>query len=714
MTFTASSVRSRHNGDGTTTAFPTTFKFILNAHVKAILRSTGDVETTLVETTDYTLAGAGSSSGGTLTMIVAPVSGEVLTIILDVPFTQVKRFPLGGPLPSTQVEEMGDLAAMASAKNDEALDRTLHVPESDSQNDSDLELPIDSDRANKAFHWDSAGKPIAVVPTDASGTIVTATGTLTARNLATRFAEWLDPLDQGARVDGSTNDGAALNLTVDAKGAIEVSYGSSAIGTTITPPANTSIVGNRATELLGLDAIGNGAPLIAPSGNDFSLIGPQITLPVGGSNQLRGIRIRDVNDILVALTRFNAKRLGAWPILLDQAQDGVILLGNILTSIANGIIWKPNLASPTSETYQGQLFIAMANLIRGFDGSSGRIGITIDGNCRGGTIMGNAVENMNGENGSAGFAYAVANDGAAADNMSGICFIGNLAKDINDEAFHQEDQCNGVTYIGNQVIGAKRGIYVINSNDPRNILISHNFLRDCTEQGIYVAGTSKSRNTTIAFNTIEVWGQSGTEKPGILIGQSASLRVKVVGNILCSGFGDGIEVAAGSFVNISNNTIADCTGFGLKIANPTASVLVESNNTLSPADDGPIDTGDDLNGLSGDQTIISPSILWTDASGTVSHVLGHFRRAAVICRAEFIYQDANDSTVERFVQIGFDGGTEILSNGLGVSSDAAFSVKNLTFTSRLIPAGSVLTLNQTTAGDGSFLGRVRVNYFEYD
>jgi len=167
MTSTTTSAKVRYNGDDSTIAFPTTFKFIKNSHVKAILRDASDVETPWIETTDFTLAGATDEDGGTLTAIVAPAIGEVLIIKLDVPFTQVKVFPLGGPFPSEQVEEMGDLAAMVSSRNNENFERTLHVPDTDSQNDTDLELPIDSVRASKFLAFDSNGNPIAAAGTSA-------------------------------------------------------------------------------------------------------------------------------------------------------------------------------------------------------------------------------------------------------------------------------------------------------------------------------------------------------------------------------------------------------------------------------------------------------------------------------------------------------------------------------------------------------------------
>ena len=114
------------------------------------------------------MEGAGDEDGGALTMIVVPASGEVLIIRLDPPFTQEKKLPLGGPFPSTQVEEMGDLAAMLSSKNNENFERTLHVPESDSQNGTDLELPIDSDRVAGFLSFDTNGKPIIAAGTSAN------------------------------------------------------------------------------------------------------------------------------------------------------------------------------------------------------------------------------------------------------------------------------------------------------------------------------------------------------------------------------------------------------------------------------------------------------------------------------------------------------------------------------------------------------------------
>ena len=165
MTFSATTGKVSYDGDGATTAFPTVFKFVLKAHVKAILRDAGDLETLWAEGTDYTLTGAGNAAGGTLTATLAPALGERLVLLLDVPFTQEKSLPLGGAFPSTQVEEALDLGAQGSAKLAEVDRRTLKVPESDNITGADLDLPIDSARAGKFLAFDQNGKP-----TPAAGT----------------------------------------------------------------------------------------------------------------------------------------------------------------------------------------------------------------------------------------------------------------------------------------------------------------------------------------------------------------------------------------------------------------------------------------------------------------------------------------------------------------------------------------------------------------
>lgn len=156
-----------YSGDGSTTAFPVTWKYFAKSHVVATHRDSDGDETTWVLDTDYTLTAAGVEAGGTLTATVAPATGETLVISLDPPNTQTSSLPLGGAFPSTTVEAAADLAAQRDAKLEALFNRAIRVPKSDTQSDTELELPIDSIRAGKFLAFDSNGAPIAAAGTSA-------------------------------------------------------------------------------------------------------------------------------------------------------------------------------------------------------------------------------------------------------------------------------------------------------------------------------------------------------------------------------------------------------------------------------------------------------------------------------------------------------------------------------------------------------------------
>src|SRR5688572_6032170 len=145
MTVSTAPTPLSYDGDGSTTAFPITWKYNAKSHVVAVLRSSADVETKWALTTNYTLTDPGDS--GTLTAVVAPESGSKLVITLEPPNTQLSNIPLGGDLPSTTIEDSLDLAAQRAAKVEALFLRALRVPRSDDRTGDMLELPIDTERA---------------------------------------------------------------------------------------------------------------------------------------------------------------------------------------------------------------------------------------------------------------------------------------------------------------------------------------------------------------------------------------------------------------------------------------------------------------------------------------------------------------------------------------------------------------------------------------
>jgi hypothetical protein len=90
MPVSSSVSRIQYVGDGSQVEFPIPFYFISDSHLRVVLYdSATDTEEDLVLTTDYTVDGVLEQNGGTLTMLVAPAATEILTILRDVPITQL-------------------------------------------------------------------------------------------------------------------------------------------------------------------------------------------------------------------------------------------------------------------------------------------------------------------------------------------------------------------------------------------------------------------------------------------------------------------------------------------------------------------------------------------------------------------------------------------------------------------------------------------------
>ena len=82
MTVTSTNQKVTFNGNGSTTVFAYNFKIFADADLLVVLRVTATgAETTQTLTTNYTVSGAGETSGGNVTMGTAPASGTTLTVL---------------------------------------------------------------------------------------------------------------------------------------------------------------------------------------------------------------------------------------------------------------------------------------------------------------------------------------------------------------------------------------------------------------------------------------------------------------------------------------------------------------------------------------------------------------------------------------------------------------------------------------------------------
>ncbi|MEM7122080.1 MAG: hypothetical protein AAF563_12425 [Pseudomonadota bacterium] len=167
MAVTSATAKVSYAGNGSTTVFTVTFRFLEKSHVQVILRDAQGGETAWTEGTQYTLSGTGGTSG-TLTVKTSPTnytpaSGETLVITRNVPRTQEVDYGENDNFPAETHERALDKLTMLVQQQDEAASRALVVPSSDTA--ADLSLPIDSLRASKFLAFDATGKPIAAAGT---------------------------------------------------------------------------------------------------------------------------------------------------------------------------------------------------------------------------------------------------------------------------------------------------------------------------------------------------------------------------------------------------------------------------------------------------------------------------------------------------------------------------------------------------------------------
>ncbi len=167
MTVSTSANRADYTGNGATTAFPVPFYFPdpTNLQVLSTVILTG-VSTVLVLNSDYTVAGAGVSSGGTVTTAVAPASTVKLSILLNLAYVQNTHYVPNDPFPAASHEAALDYLTLLAKQTAEVASRSLQVPPGESG--TTVVLPAVPLRANNLLSFDTNGNAIAVAP--ASGT----------------------------------------------------------------------------------------------------------------------------------------------------------------------------------------------------------------------------------------------------------------------------------------------------------------------------------------------------------------------------------------------------------------------------------------------------------------------------------------------------------------------------------------------------------------
>ena len=128
MALSSTTNRVSYAGNGSTTDFAFSYKFLQNEDLVVVERvvATG-VETVKELTTHYTVAGEGEDSGGTVTMLVAPATGTSLVIYRNPDATQPYNPADNESLPAETMEEAHDRMALIAQGIKDLLSRSLKL-----------------------------------------------------------------------------------------------------------------------------------------------------------------------------------------------------------------------------------------------------------------------------------------------------------------------------------------------------------------------------------------------------------------------------------------------------------------------------------------------------------------------------------------------------------------------------------------------------------
>ena len=114
-------------GAATVGPFTVNFRFLDQTHLQVVQTSATGVETTLTLLTQYTVLGAGGA-GGTVTLVTALPVGQFLTILRNVPITQLTDYVQSDSFPAQSHEDALDKVTMIAQQQAAAAVGTLRVP----------------------------------------------------------------------------------------------------------------------------------------------------------------------------------------------------------------------------------------------------------------------------------------------------------------------------------------------------------------------------------------------------------------------------------------------------------------------------------------------------------------------------------------------------------------------------------------------------------
>lgn len=568
------------------------FKF-LSANDLVVVSSTLG---TLSLTTDYTVSGAGSATGGSITLTGGASTGTI-TITRIVPLTQPTNFRAQG--------------SFVPSAHENAFDRTT--------------MQIQQ-LQNQVLNIATGGDGGSLI--DLSGLArnpVLATGSTTPRTLEHRFAEVKNILDYGAVCNGTTDDSAAIQAAVtaalavpngavyippSANGCVLPTSGGATNQINVTGPISIYGAGPSSTIYIkgstwksggntGYFQVSNGSSTISNiSFHDFRFVGdyPFTTgAPTGPSGGQGAIIFGSSSGTLVVnngvVTRMTFEKLGGPGVQWNgggndvavccQAQGHIVSDSLFINSGSRNDQVNPFSGGSVGTIISGNTFKDISH-------------IAIEWSGMGAVITGNYFDNV--------LYSPIAVESASA--QSGWNTIANNV--IKNSGF----QGGATTSSACIQLGESQGAY--------HYRVINNVMSNCAGSGIVLAGSTGATDIDIEGNYIDCAGWKGsgrTDPVGAFAGIGATGRTRV---------------------RVVNNHVRACTGG----SDASAIGIAAGAGTDNWVD------GNSTSGTFTDRSFYLPSSIGSSGAGTRSYVGRNFDMTAGKVRD--IYDNTNNPMVPAF------------------------------------------------------------------
>lgn len=349
MTVTSTTARVSYAGNGSTKTFSVPFYFLDASHLRVTKRSSAGVETTYALTTNYTVTGAGSSSGGSITLTsgtAAPASGETVVISRNVPLTQETDYQSNDDFPAETHERALDKIVMSNQQQQQDIERSVKFPVSDSTS-LNMVLPTSSVRAGKLVKFDASGN-IGVTTENYDADLATVAAidndVSTVANIAPNVTTVA-----GIASNVTTVAGNNANVTTVANNITDVNTVAS-ISADVTTVANANLdvqtiadevakvitVANDLNEAVSeIDTVANHITQVDATGNNIASVNT-VAGSIGNVNTVAG-SIANVNNVGGSIANVNSVAGNAANIntVADDLNEPVSEINTVAGSIAN-------------------------------------------------------------------------------------------------------------------------------------------------------------------------------------------------------------------------------------------------------------------------------------------------------------------------------------------------------------------------------------------